>query len=352
MTLTMAFSIVGFALTVVQANNGAGRHRGDVPPDTYQYGLFINFVFQPIYLFAICFVKLAVGAALMRIANEKVYKRLIMGVMGFMLFYTIACFFVSIAFILVLCSASADRSQTVVLQCTNLQILWNPETKATCWSPSTIRALSYTNAALNIFTDLLFSIVIPLPMLWRLHVNFRTWVTLMCILGLGVFACAAASVKVTFLPNYGKQGDFLWDSRNITIWVATELNVAITAASLPCLKPLFKTVLGSTYGRGTRGSNSNQRRGRKSWHALSDAERKSSKKDTLDSSESQTALELESCGSQAFVHSKSGTTTEIGQADLERRESNPDELSALPLPQHPEKNILTTTTMSVRYSER
>jgi hypothetical protein len=57
-------------------------------------------------------------------------------------------------------------------------------------------------------------------------------------------------------------------------------------------------------------------------------------------------------GSQAFVHSKSGTTTEIGQADLERRESNPDELSALPLPQHPEKNILTTTTMSVRYSER
>jgi hypothetical protein len=100
MTLTMAFSIVGFALTVVQANNGAGRHRGDVQPDKYQYGLFINFINQPIYLFAICFVKLAVGAALMRIANEKVYKRLIMGVMGFMLFYTIACFFVRDATVL------------------------------------------------------------------------------------------------------------------------------------------------------------------------------------------------------------------------------------------------------------
>jgi hypothetical protein len=189
-------------------------------------------------------------------------------------------------------------------------------------------------------------------MLWRLHVNLRTWITLMFILSLGVFACAAAAVKVTYLPNYGKQGDFLWDSRNITMWVATELNVAITAASLPCLKPLFKTVLGSTYGCDTRGSNSNQRRGRKSWHALSDAERKGSKKDTLDSSESQTVLELESCGSQAFVHSKSGMTTEIGHADLERRESNQDQLCALPLPQHPEKNILTTTTMSVRYSER
>lgn len=96
-TLTMACSIVGFALTVVQANNGAGRHRGDVPPDTYQYGLFINFINQPIYLFAICFVKLAVGAALMRIATERIYKYVIMAVMGFMLFYTVACFFVSIA---------------------------------------------------------------------------------------------------------------------------------------------------------------------------------------------------------------------------------------------------------------
>jgi hypothetical protein len=237
-----------------------------------------------------------------------------------------------------------------MFQCNNLKVLWNPAINATCWDPSTIRALSYTNSALNIFTDLLFSIVIPLPMLWRLHVNFRTWVTLMCILGLGIFACVAASVKVSYLPNYGKKGDFLWDSRNITIWVATELNVAITAASLPCLKPLFKTVLGSTYGRGTRGSSNAQHRGRKSWYALPDAERKSARKDVLDTTESQTAFELENCQSHAFVHNKSGTTTEIGQADPGRREGSPHGLSALP--QDTEKSILTTTTMSVRYSER
>jgi hypothetical protein len=49
MILTMALSIVGFALAVVQAGNGAGRHRGDVPADTYQYGMLINFVSQPVY---------------------------------------------------------------------------------------------------------------------------------------------------------------------------------------------------------------------------------------------------------------------------------------------------------------
>lgn len=95
-TLTMACSIVAFALTVVQANNGAGKHRGDVPPDVYQYGLFIGFVNQPIYVFGICFAKIAVGAALLRIVAGQTYKYVIVGVMGFMLFYTIACFFVSI----------------------------------------------------------------------------------------------------------------------------------------------------------------------------------------------------------------------------------------------------------------
>jgi hypothetical protein len=31
-------------------------------------------------------------------------------------------------------------------------------------------------------------------------------------------ACAAATVKLSFLVNYGKTGDFLWDSANLTIW--------------------------------------------------------------------------------------------------------------------------------------
>lgn len=31
-------------------------------------------------------------------------------------------------------------------------------------------------------------------------------------------ACAAGIVKAAFISNYGKTGDFLWDSANLTIW--------------------------------------------------------------------------------------------------------------------------------------
>jgi hypothetical protein len=58
-------------------------------------GMKLNFISQPIYLIAICVVKLSVGCALLRIASTKFYRWLILSIMGFMAFYTIGCFFVS-----------------------------------------------------------------------------------------------------------------------------------------------------------------------------------------------------------------------------------------------------------------
>ncbi|GLA97524.1 hypothetical protein AtubIFM57143_005451 [Aspergillus tubingensis] len=128
--------------------------------------------------------------------------------------------------------------------------------------------LSYTNTGLNILTDLIFAIL-PAIMLRHLQVNRRVKASLVCILGLGIFACAAAIVKLSVLPNYGRTGDLLWDYSTLTIWVvfvnlptlittqtnksydSVESNMGIIAGSLPTLKPLFKQFLG-TYGSQTK----------------------------------------------------------------------------------------------------
>lgn len=68
----------------------------------------------------------------------------------------------------------------------------------------------------------------------RLSLQFLGWVSCMydqgadlleLVLGLGganaicsSSACVAAIIKIPQLVNYGKEGDLLWDSRNITIW--------------------------------------------------------------------------------------------------------------------------------------
>ena len=78
--------------------------------------------------------------------------------------------------------------------------------KGTCWGQKTLQSLSYTNVALNILTDILFAVVIPvraepqlpvskvifvnmstqIPMLWNVQMNKRQKWSIMGILGLGV----------------------------------------------------------------------------------------------------------------------------------------------------------------------
>ncbi|KAF4983407.1 hypothetical protein FZEAL_1136 [Fusarium zealandicum] len=229
MVAAMVLSWAGQILIYVQVAYGVGKHAGDIDWETYMVGKKLNFLSQPIFLIAICVVKLSVGCALMRIASTKFYRRLILGIMIFMAVYTISCLF-----------------------CKDLRVLWRDDVTRQCWTLPTITALLYTNSALNITTDFLFAIVIPLPMLWNLNVHLRTRLSLLGILSLGVFVSAAAIIKVCYLANYGKYGDVLWDSRYIIIWAVVELNVGIVGGTLPSLRPLFKQYLGSYYGKNSR----------------------------------------------------------------------------------------------------
>jgi hypothetical protein len=66
-----------------------------------------------------------------------------------------------------------------------------------------------------------------------------------------ISAVAACIVKVYYLSSYGHYNDFLWDSVNIAIWTACELNIGLFAASLATLRPLFRSVFqGSTLSNG------------------------------------------------------------------------------------------------------
>jgi hypothetical protein len=63
-------------------------------------------------------------------------------------------------------------------------------------------------------------------------------------------------IKITYLGSYGKHGDFLYNSSPITIWTTAEICIAISAASAPCLKPLFRRLLHSKMFTGYYGNGS------------------------------------------------------------------------------------------------
>jgi hypothetical protein len=80
--LINAQCIAGQCLVIPQVHYGAGKHVDYIDPDDFVAGLRLNLISQPVFLFAICFVKISVGFFLLRIAVGRFYRRLIIGIMG------------------------------------------------------------------------------------------------------------------------------------------------------------------------------------------------------------------------------------------------------------------------------
>lgn len=75
-------------------------------------------------------------------------------------------------------------------------------------------------------------------------INLRTKISLICILSLGYFACAASIVKEVLLSRFFTDIDpFFGYTFQIWIWNDIGLNVGILAACFPALRHLFAWLL-------------------------------------------------------------------------------------------------------------
>jgi hypothetical protein len=108
-------------------------------------------------------------------------------------------------------------------------------------------------------TDVLFA-TIPIPLIWKLQLNTRTKISLIAILSLGWFACAAAIIKAVQQFNVLNEPDWTVND-SFNIWNYIEFTIGIIAASLPSLKPLFISILEGaraiTTGSRTKGTGYN-----------------------------------------------------------------------------------------------
>jgi hypothetical protein len=153
---------------------------------------------------------------------------------------------------------------TLIFQCTPINAAWDHSVKmkptTTCFSNDTFSDLGLWNSVTNCVTDALFALL-PIPIILRLQVNFRTKVMLAAILSLGYTACAAGIVKAITQYTFFKKKDPFWHN-SFSVWNMIELCVGITAASLPALKPLVShglSVTRSLLGKSSRMKRSQSR---------------------------------------------------------------------------------------------
>lgn len=132
-----------------------------------------------------------------------------------------------------------------MLTCIPIAAIWNFALRQApgtwCTSEPSFTAVGIFNSVFNIVTDVLLA-TLPIPIVARLTVNLGTKASLIFILSLGYVACGAGIAKTHAQFGFLSDPDRMYHD-TFFIWAMLEVSLAITAASLPGLKPLVKAVL-------------------------------------------------------------------------------------------------------------
>lgn len=83
----------------------------------------------------------------------------------------------------------------------------------------------------------------PIPLLWKVQIDFRVKCSIIALLGLGIFASTAAIVRLTVTLNLSATTDFLYYAMPVAAWAHAELALGVILANMPALRPLLEKIL-------------------------------------------------------------------------------------------------------------
>lgn len=84
LTDLQAMFIAGFCIVIPEVHYGAGRHFAYLQPERVSVGLKLNFITQPIYLWANTLVKISIAFSFLRIVPSTSYRHFLYGSIVFL----------------------------------------------------------------------------------------------------------------------------------------------------------------------------------------------------------------------------------------------------------------------------
>lgn len=198
---------------------------------------------QTMFCLAAIPVKWAICFTLLRIAGDKKAYR-----------WSIYVVMAAVAIVM------ASTTIYEFFHCTPIAMNWRAAPGGTCKAQSNITGFSFALSAVSIFSDWFCAILyvhllnrhsllstnhtaIPIPLLWNVQIEVRVKLSIITLLGLGIFASTAAIVRLTVTLNLSSTTDFLYHAMPVAAWAHAELGLGVILANLSALRPLLEKLL-------------------------------------------------------------------------------------------------------------
>ncbi|KAL2753900.1 hypothetical protein ACRALDRAFT_2043034 [Sodiomyces alcalophilus JCM 7366] len=214
-TISCSFILAGI-------HNGLGMHNKALDQDREIAAIMYQALATATYVANMMFIKLSIGIFLLRLAPSKVYIWTIYISLAIVCIWSIVLFFWSI------------------FQCSPIEAQWDytlPDGR--CVSPEEVVAAAYSLSVMTILSDWLYALL-PIPMIWKVQMSTVAKISVVVLLGLGIFASIATLIRLKFLSNLTDLEDILFAGTDAMVWTLVEPGVAIVAASLVTIRPLLR----------------------------------------------------------------------------------------------------------------
>ncbi|KAI9158710.1 hypothetical protein HJFPF1_06708 [Paramyrothecium foliicola] len=235
-TVSCAFILLG-----VEA--GLGHHNDAIKDDDLKVAaLMWQALATATYILDMMLIKLSIGLFLLRFSVQRVYFYIITISLAIITIWSLVLFFWN------------------MFQCNPVEKQWDYRIQGgTCVTAEQVVQAAYAISIMTILSDWLYALM-PIPMVWRVNMTMQAKITVVVILGLGVFASVATLVRIRFLTDLENTDDILFAGTDAMVWTLIEPGVAISAASLATIRPLLRKLqipgfnsTNHTYGSGMSG---------------------------------------------------------------------------------------------------
>ena len=198
------------------------------------------------FLVSTCCTKVSVLLFYRRLVQGTFSKRWKMATIGAVIFTIVY----GVAFILAL-----------ILNCRPTEAYWKSYSPSytqsyECTDTTSLNPISGT---LSVVSDL-YSVVLPMAMMWHFEMDKRKKIALNAIFSLGLIVVGAGAARTYYLTKLGTGYDITWIGYDVIIWSDLETQLAIICASAPVLRVFFRRYLRGPISRvaNTAGSSLNR----------------------------------------------------------------------------------------------
>ncbi|KAI1336543.1 major facilitator superfamily domain-containing protein [Xylariaceae sp. FL0016] len=224
------------------ARNGLGRHDENIPDGDWDTLRRCEYAFSVLYNPALMAFKTSILVFYLRMSKntQKVLRLASWAVLGVVNIAGLVLTFMNI------------------FQCSPVQAAFNPNVKPGSAKCIPLLTEFICSAPVNIVTDLAI-LALPLPVLTGMRLPPRQKVILIITFAIGIFVTIVDVVRIYYLQQaitkltpsassnpaatFGDSPHFAWNASLSLMWSAVEVNIGITCACVPTLKPLIIRIL-------------------------------------------------------------------------------------------------------------